>query len=47
MAVPAFEQEELTFNPFLRCQTPELAAFTGKSDPIDVLGQTRKLKDQG
>lgn len=41
------EQEELAYNPFLRCREPALAAFTGKSDPVDVLGWTRKLKDQG
>lgn len=38
-------QDELKFNPFLRCQTPGLQAFTGKQDPVDVIGATRKAKD--
>ncbi|KAK9811025.1 hypothetical protein WJX73_007364 [Symbiochloris irregularis] len=40
-------QEELQYNPFLRCKEPALQKFTGKTDPVDVIGQTRKLKDQG
>ncbi len=39
-------QEELKFNPFLRCETPGLQAFTGLKDPVEVIGATRKAKDK-
>ena len=40
-------QEELSYNPFLRCREPALAAFTGCKDPVQVLGVTRQRKDKG
>lgn len=38
-------QEELRTNPFLRCDQPALAAYTGKSDPRGVLAELRRRKD--
>ena len=38
-------QEELKINPFLRPNDPDLKAFTGKSEPVDVLYALRKAKD--
>ncbi|KAK9841253.1 hypothetical protein WJX74_002618 [Apatococcus lobatus] len=43
--IPSTIGDEQKFNPFLRCQTAGLQAFTGKQDPIDVIGATRKAKD--
>ena len=40
-------QEELAYNPFMRCSEPALAQFTGASDPVEVLGLTRQRKDRG
>ena len=40
-------QEELSYNPFLRCGEPALAEFTGAQDPVTVLGITRQRKDKG
>lgn len=38
-------QDELQTNPFLRPQEPALQAYTGKKDPVEVLGTLRKKKD--
>ena len=38
-------QDELQFNPFLRPEEPALQAYTGKKDPVEVLGALRKRKD--
>lgn len=38
-------QEELRINPFLRVHAPELQAFTGKSEPVEVMAALRAAKD--
>ncbi|KAJ1917490.1 Cytoplasmic glyoxalase II [Mycoemilia scoparia] len=45
ITVPSTIKEEWATNPFLRVREPALIASTGKTDPIDVLGAIRKLKD--
>ena len=39
-------QDELQTNPFLRPEEPALQAYTGKKDPVEVLGALRKKKDK-
>lgn len=40
-------QEELQINPFLRISEPDIVAFCGESkDPVDILAQLRRKKDQ-
>ena len=40
-------QDELAFNPFLRCSEPSLAAYCGlpATDPVAVLAELRRRKD--
>ena len=40
-------QDELAFNPFLRCSDPSLAAYCGlpATDPVAVLAELRRRKD--
>ena len=44
---PWVAQDELTYNPFLRCSEPELARFCGlpTTDPVAVLAELRRRKD--
>ncbi|KAF9930057.1 hypothetical protein FBU30_000894 [Linnemannia zychae] len=45
MTIPGTIGEELLMNPFLRVNEPSLQEFTGKTDPIDVMHDLRKSKD--
>ncbi|KAF9106901.1 hypothetical protein BGX27_008948 [Mortierella sp. AM989] len=45
ITVPGTIGEELLCNPFLRVNEPALQAFTGKTDPIDVMHVLRELKN--
>ncbi len=46
-SAPWVAQEELTYNPFLRCSDPALARFCGlpATDPVAVLAELRRRKD--
>ncbi|XP_031562767.1 hydroxyacylglutathione hydrolase, mitochondrial-like [Actinia tenebrosa] len=43
--VPSTIGQEFKFNPFMRVREESLKKYTGKSDPIDVMGALRKEKD--
>eukprot|EP00271_Cylindrocystis_brebissonii_P016368 TRINITY_DN3983_c0_g1_i1.p1 TRINITY_DN3983_c0_g1~~TRINITY_DN3983_c0_g1_i1.p1 ORF type:complete len:258 (+),score=79.20 TRINITY_DN3983_c0_g1_i1:208-981(+) len=44
--IPSSIGGELQFNPFMRCRDPALQAATGKSDPIEVMAELRRLKNE-
>ncbi|XP_027043429.1 hydroxyacylglutathione hydrolase, mitochondrial-like isoform X1 [Pocillopora damicornis] len=44
--VPSSIGEELKFNPFMRVHEENVKKYTGKSDPIDVMGALRQDKDK-
>ena len=39
-------QDELRTNPFMRPEEPALQAYTGKKDPVEILGALRQRKDK-
>ncbi|KAJ1959648.1 Cytoplasmic glyoxalase II [Dipsacomyces acuminosporus] len=43
--MPSTIAEELATNPFMRVDQPALQRATGKTDPVEVLGAVRRLKD--
>jgi hydroxyacylglutathione hydrolase len=45
--VPSTVAEELTYNPFMRCNQASVAKKVGKeyNDPVSVLAEIRRLKD--
>ncbi|OZJ06729.1 hypothetical protein BZG36_00343 [Bifiguratus adelaidae] len=43
--VSTIEQEK-KINPFLRCHDPAIMAAVGKTDPVEVLGGLREMKDE-
>lgn len=45
-SVPLLLETELATNPFLRLESPEVLAFTGKSQPREVFKALRQAKDR-
>eukprot|EP00742_Colponemidia_sp_Colp-10_P008099 GILJ01008743.1.p1 GENE.GILJ01008743.1~~GILJ01008743.1.p1 ORF type:complete len:271 (+),score=39.14 GILJ01008743.1:48-860(+) len=43
--VPSTVAEEMSYNPFMRVHERALQQATGKHDPIEVLAELRKMKD--
>lgn len=44
--VPSSIGDELKFNPFMRVHEENVKKYTGKSDPVDVMGALRQDKDK-
>ncbi|KAJ3301315.1 hypothetical protein HDV03_001036 [Kappamyces sp. JEL0829] len=45
--VPSTIAQELLINPFMRVETKELQTHSGISDPIELLGRLREMKNRG
>ncbi|KAJ1928699.1 Cytoplasmic glyoxalase II [Tieghemiomyces parasiticus] len=45
ITIPSSIGEELLFNPFMRVRDPALQAATGQVEPVSVMQELRKMKD--